>query len=762
MLRTFLIAVICSPMLWLMPYRPPEPAGRTGGTLVVIGAAAPANPYDSIRTDLADYLWPTDAGYVITSTFGEYRRTHFHAGIDISTGDRTGYRVFASRSGDVVRIRVSPVGYGKMVYIRHHDGYTSTYAHLERFSPAIEARASAEQRRLGRYPVDIECRPGEFPVRKGDLIAYTGDTGTGSAHLHFEIRDEHLNAVNPGLCPGLNVKDDNPPVIRKIAITPLGEQSTVNGDWHVRVFRPVRTGPNLFKIVESIYISGSAGFAIDVRDRFDGSRFLEGVYSHRLSIDEVPYYTVTLDRVPLNDAQQIGLYYDPELIEEGEGRFEKLYMDSPNDLPFYAPRIPNAGTIHSSLLREGPHRFSIVSSDIEGNIASVTGNIIVTQPPRFTLMASGTELKIVTPEPKSIHRVFLSAKRNSESGWNILPVSPAAGRDPDTFIIPCPTDNYDVARIVAENKFGVASAPRFHFLHKPVAANGSLSIRHEFQEDFVRIFLTASGDFTSAPIVEVSEGNQQRSVEMTMLSMNTCVGTFKPSATMIGARRTVARAEIDGNFRQAYDEFDLYPVVRGKTGTISFDGGNLTIAYDSLSVYKTLFLRINKVADGDGPRYRLSPEHAVLRNAITVMLRTDSTATQTGLYFRTRGRWGLLSTRRGTGGTILAGDLHRTLGEVAMLVDDTPPTISRLVVGSLARGKPTVSFRMRDDLSGVDYNELKMYIDGIIIIPEIDGEHRRAFYRFNDPLKRGSHLLSIHTKDNQGNTSTVERHFAIR
>ncbi|MGB5875120.1 MAG: hypothetical protein WBH56_15480, partial [Bacteroidota bacterium] len=79
---------------------------------VILSPLPPYDPYDSIRTDLSDYLWPTDASNTITSTFGEFRRTHFHAGIDIRTHDRTGFPVFASRDGYVSRIWASPNGYG--------------------------------------------------------------------------------------------------------------------------------------------------------------------------------------------------------------------------------------------------------------------------------------------------------------------------------------------------------------------------------------------------------------------------------------------------------------------------------------------------------------------------------------------------------------------------------------------------------------------------------------------------------------------------
>src|SRR5271169_249465 len=110
-----------------------SPPGRTTG--------APAVPPPvQTQTGWDDYAWPTEAGRIVTSTFGEYRSSHFHAGIDISSGDTQGYGVFASRSGYVSRIRISPTGYGKMLYIRHPDGFTTTYAHLEKFSPALDAR----------------------------------------------------------------------------------------------------------------------------------------------------------------------------------------------------------------------------------------------------------------------------------------------------------------------------------------------------------------------------------------------------------------------------------------------------------------------------------------------------------------------------------------------------------------------------------------------------------------------------------------------
>ena len=223
----------------------------------------PLDTSDSIKTDLSDYIWPTDAGRIVSSVFAEYRSTHFHGGIDISTGDDTGYKVFASRSGYVSRIVVSPSGYGKMLWLRHPDGYYTTYAHLRNFNTAIDSFVRKEQLRLQRYPVAIDCSPSDFPVRKGDVIAFTGETGTGSPHLHFEIRDENKDFINPLLCKQFTFADDSIPRIRRIALTPLGENSLIEGSYDsytINVSNPIR---RTIVLPETLHASGTfaSGFA---------------------------------------------------------------------------------------------------------------------------------------------------------------------------------------------------------------------------------------------------------------------------------------------------------------------------------------------------------------------------------------------------------------------------------------------------------------------------------------------------------------------
>ncbi|MGB0311370.1 MAG: M23 family metallopeptidase, partial [Schleiferiaceae bacterium] len=81
---------------------------------------------------------PLDIPLVLSGTFAELRGNHFHGGIDIKTQGRSGLKVYSVADGYVSRIAVSPYGYGNAMYIRHPEGYTSVYGHLNAFAPEIE------------------------------------------------------------------------------------------------------------------------------------------------------------------------------------------------------------------------------------------------------------------------------------------------------------------------------------------------------------------------------------------------------------------------------------------------------------------------------------------------------------------------------------------------------------------------------------------------------------------------------------------------
>lgn len=715
----------------------------------------------TINTDLSDYVWPTDAGNIGTSTFGEYRRTHFHAGIDISTGNSTGYKVFAVRDGYVARIRVSPVGYGKMLYVRHADGYYSTYAHLSHFNAEIDARVLIEQLKQESYPVDITCKPLDFPVRKGEVIAYTGDTGVGTAHLHFEIRDELLEPINPLLCTEFSFPDNIPPTIKKVSITPLGDYSTVNGKESHQVFQVHPVRKNVYKIPETVTISGTLGFAINVFDMSNGSRFRHGVYSHKLYIDDSLLYTVQMDRVPGRNAHEIGLYYDASLLEHGLGRFEKLYAETSSSLLFYSPRTPHAGIVNTSAFSQGPHSFRIVSTDFNNNSSEVSGKLIFNHRTPFTLEQRGADLQIAFEDIRTVSKVLISTRRINSDVWALKTMTPEGYASGNTISIADARQRYDVVQVVAENTAGSRSLPQYLFFRKPAGPAGTIKVEHDILRDRVIVNVRATRPFTEPPRVVVYEGDSKRTIDLRCQAIDRYTGSFQPLETFAGTRRVVVEGEVNGIVASAIDEFNLYPIPAGKSGTLSIDGGKLLVRYDSTSVFTTLYMQVDKLEDRE-PEYSLLPENTVLRGELNVTLHVTRPRQGQGLFFSGIGGWELLDKVSDETQTTLSGTITRTLGSIGVRTDDVPPTISRLSISHTSSRKPVISFRFGDNFSGVEYKDLKMYIDNVAVIPEVDGEHHRATYTATQPLERGSHRLTIRIADKMGNSSKVDHQFSVR
>jgi len=189
------------------------------GQPVVFVAPPPLDP-PLTRAPLAPPL-------VVSGGFGEYRIGHFHAGFDLSTNRRVGKPVRAPETGWVERVRCSGVGYGRSVYLRAADGRTFQLGHLDAYAPAIDAYVRKAQAGDGQYEQDLWPKPNEIRVRAGDVVAWSGESGAGGPHLHFEIRRGDV-AYHPQRA-GLVVADRNPPAIPRITLEPLDDSSAVRG-----------------------------------------------------------------------------------------------------------------------------------------------------------------------------------------------------------------------------------------------------------------------------------------------------------------------------------------------------------------------------------------------------------------------------------------------------------------------------------------------------------------------------------------------------
>ena len=181
--------------------------------LLMVSATAFAQnyPLDYFRS-------PLDIPLRLAGTFGELRNNHFHAGIDIKTNRRIGLPVYATADGYISRIKVAIWGYGKVIYINHPNGYTTVYAHLNKFGDEIQEYVKNIQYEKESYETgNIFPKKDQFIVAKGQIIGYSGRTGGFVApHLHYEIRNTKTEKIINPLLFGIKIKDSIAPKIKKL------------------------------------------------------------------------------------------------------------------------------------------------------------------------------------------------------------------------------------------------------------------------------------------------------------------------------------------------------------------------------------------------------------------------------------------------------------------------------------------------------------------------------------------------------------------
>ncbi|MFR7603149.1 MAG: M23 family metallopeptidase [Alistipes shahii] len=86
--------------------------------------------------------------------------------------------VVAAADGYVSRVVLQAGGYGRAVYLTLRNGTTVVYGHLRRFRDDIERHVRRERYERRSNGVNLWFGPGTWPVKQGDVVAYSGDSGS--------------------------------------------------------------------------------------------------------------------------------------------------------------------------------------------------------------------------------------------------------------------------------------------------------------------------------------------------------------------------------------------------------------------------------------------------------------------------------------------------------------------------------------------------------------------------------------------------------
>ncbi|MBT7305047.1 MAG: M23 family metallopeptidase [Bacteroidetes bacterium] len=315
---------------------------------------------------------PLDIPMVLSGSFGELRNNHFHSGLDIKTQQRSGVPIYAPADGYVSRIKVGHYGYGKALYIKHPNGYSTVYAHLQKFETTIQDFVKQSQYKKERYEIELFPKESSLLVKKGDLIAYTGNSGSsGGPHLHYEIRDAYSRPMNPMLF-GLEIPDTKDPSVTSVLAYPMSDDATVNQSSEPVKLRLIKQKDGSYK-TEKISAYGKIGFGIAATDQQNGAYNKNGVYRIKTSYNGKPKIDIKFEKISFDETRYLNRYIDYTYFKEHKIKIQKLFRQTNNPLSIITQEDDN-GFVN---VADGfSSNYTIEIKDYQGNLVHITIPVI--------------------------------------------------------------------------------------------------------------------------------------------------------------------------------------------------------------------------------------------------------------------------------------------------------------------------------------------------------------------------------------------------
>jgi Peptidase family M23 len=314
------------------------------------------------------FRWPVANKPAIVANFGELRTGHWHMGLDIRTDQKENMPVYAAADGYIARVSIHPLSYGKAVYINHPNGLTTVYGHLNKFFPKLDSLVTNEQYRRQSWEIELVFTKDKFPVRKGQFIAHSGNTGASQGpHVHFEIRNTKTErCINP-LFFNLPIADEVPPVFTRLALYDR-DRSVYNQE--PMLFSVKKTKISYVPAKDTFIKTGFSklSFAIGAYDCVSGSTNQNGIYNAIILFDSEPLAKFELDSMDYNETDYVNAHIDYS-YRYSTGSYLQQLFKLPGDKGVAYKLRNNEGIIQ--LNDTNVHEVEITVKDVKQNASTL-------------------------------------------------------------------------------------------------------------------------------------------------------------------------------------------------------------------------------------------------------------------------------------------------------------------------------------------------------------------------------------------------------
>ncbi|UCD17364.1 MAG: M23 family metallopeptidase [Candidatus Zixiibacteriota bacterium] len=693
-----------------------------------------------------------------------------------------GREVFSPVDGYIWRIRYSYIGYGKALYLKDRGGNIYVFGHLSKLSQRLENVAESAQYSARRYYLDLYFSSDSLTVTKGELIAFSGQSGYGAPHLHFEKRTPDNQPQNP-LTNGFALEDDVSPSIEQFALI-YQDSSSLFPNGRRRSVRSIRYDreQNAYVIDSVFLVQGHFGVAVKAFDRIRHGGPHLNIYRARLYVDDYLYYENIYEQYDYAETGMVDLLFDYSLLIEDIDDWHLLYSPAGKNYGGSNSLYRNGGVFAGATRYSyGKHSGRVEVFDAAGNRSELRFQFVFAPPDGFfTADRVSDSVIYLRGRPENnyvdIARVGVYGHAGS-GGWKKFGDDKVEtrGRGDYRVIIPPHRSGWTMLMIRVEGTSGWIRDD----LYLPLArlSKSNYSLAYKLESGGVRLMMTAKDRFARKPRVEVVyEDGYVREAPVVAISAHKFAAFHKAEKILTNIVRF-----------NLYEGDDMLPAASHDVILFSAGSGEVLRGYSSdetfeviipkSSMYSPALLEIHRdrkrasgkalpnKGDRIGRAYAIAPESVPLAGEIGVVFRGNFGPEKEKFFIywlNDKDEWKLLPTEREAGRLSATSDF---LGTFAVLEDTRAPRVKKIFPGkhrTVKTGYPRIHCIVTDDLSGIeDDSNISVFIDDAWSIPEYDPETEVLKTSPRRELADGKHELKIIVSDRVGNSRTVYSDFYV-